>query len=144
MDTALKHALEEQFRQEAFARKMGMSLISLDAGSATVEMPGLPEDTNIFGSIHGGAIFSLIDAAFELACNSHGTTAVALSVNVTYTAPAAPGKTLRAEAREQHRTRKTASYRIDVTDGTGTCIASCQALAFRKRAALPFAPSNPS
>ena len=144
MDEKLKRALEAQFEQEPFAGKMNMSLVSLDAGSAIVEMPGMPEDANIFRSIHGGAIFSLIDAAFELACNSHGTVAVALSVNVTYTAPAAPGGILRAKAREQHRTRKTASYRIDVTDGTGACIASCQALAFRKQSALPFVSSKPS
>ena len=139
MDNSLKRSIEEQFSREPFARKMNMTLVSLEAGSATVDMPSLPEDVNIFDSLHGGAIFSLIDAAFELACNSHGTVAVALSVNVTYTAPAAPGETLRAEARETHLTRKTASYRIDVADSAGTRIASCQALAYRKRTPLPFA-----
>jgi len=46
-----------------------------------------PDMENMFGMAHGGAIFSLIDAAFEVASNSHGTMAVALNMNVYYLAP---------------------------------------------------------
>jgi len=49
--------------------------------------------------IHGGAIFTLIDEAFEISCNSHGTVAVALNVNITYHRAPSPNSTLRAEAR---------------------------------------------
>jgi len=76
--------------------------------------------------------------AFETACNSHGTTAVALNVMVTYMASPTPGSTLTAEARELSCTRKTASYDIKAYDDKGRLIASCQALAYRKGAPLPF------
>ena len=56
---------------------------------------------------------------------------------VVYIVPA-PGSRLSAEAREYGRTRKTATYEIKVTDGDGTLIAVCQALAYRKGTPLPF------
>jgi acyl-CoA thioesterase len=93
---------------------------------------------NIFGMAHGGAIFALIDAAFETACNSHGTMAVALNVNINYLAAPAPGAKLIAEARELHLTRKTGNYDIKVKEENGSLIAVCQALAYRKGVPLPF------
>jgi acyl-CoA thioesterase len=97
-----------------------------------------PDMENIFGMAHGGAIFGLIDEAFETAANSHGTVAVALNMNVTYLAPPAPGTRLRAEAKEVHTTYRTGQYEIKVTDDTQTLIASCQALVYRKNKPLPF------
>jgi len=61
---------------------------------------------NMFGMAHGGAIFSLIDAAFEVASNAHGTMAVALNMNVHYLAPPEKGTRLTAEAQEINKTKK--------------------------------------
>jgi acyl-CoA thioesterase len=93
---------------------------------------------NIFGMAHGGAIYSLLDEAFQTACNSHGTVAVALNMNVTYIQPPEPGVLLRAQAKEVSLTRKTATYAITVEDEDGNLIATCQALAYRKDRPLPF------
>lgn len=125
-------------RKEAYARKLGIRLIELEPGRAVVEMTPGDDMLNIFEMTHGGAIFSLIDEAFQLSCNSHGTVAVALSVTVNYHNPPDVKSTLRAESREIHRSRKTGTYEIRVTDENNTLIASCQALAYRKREPLPF------
>jgi acyl-CoA thioesterase len=93
---------------------------------------------NLFGSIHGAAIFSLADAAFELAVNSHGTVAVALGVNVNYLCAANPGETLLAEGRETNRSRRISACEIRVTGEEGRLIATFQALAYRKKDPLPF------
>jgi acyl-CoA thioesterase len=93
---------------------------------------------NILGMTHGGALFALIDEAFQTASNSHGTVAVALSMTVNYIAPPMEGCRLTAEAKEISRTRKTANYDIKVRDEQGHLIASCQALVYRKGIALPF------
>ena len=124
--------------KEPYARKMGIRTVSLEAGHAVVEMDSSEDDGNIFGMIHGGAIFSLIDEAFQLSCNSHGTVAVALNVTVTYHQPPAKGGILRAESREIHRSRRTGTYDIKVTDSKDKLIASCMALAYRKGDPLPF------
>jgi acyl-CoA thioesterase len=98
-----------------------------------------PDMENLFGLAHGGALFALIDEAFETASNSHGTLAVALNMNVTYVASPHPGSILVAEAREVSLTRKTASYDIKVRDEKDNLIVTCMALVYRKGQPLPFA-----
>ena len=138
MDKNVKKAIIYQASQEAFSKKVGLKLVDIEAGYSRVEMTFTPDMENIFGMAHGGAIFSLIDVAFETAGNSHGTVAVALNVTVTYIASPAPGSLLTAEAKELSRTRKTANYDIKVHDDKKRLIASCQALAYRKGTPLPF------
>jgi acyl-CoA thioesterase len=103
-----------------------------------VTMTFTPDMENIFGMAHGGAIFALIDEAFQTACNAYGSIAVALNMNITYVSSPAPGSKLTSEAKEFSRTKKTANYDIKVTDEQGNLIASCQALAFRLGKPLPF------
>jgi len=138
MDERIRKTMFEEVAKEAFSRKLNLRLVDLEKGFSRVQMDFTPDMENIFGMAHGGAIFSLIDLAFETACNSHGTTAVALNVMVTYTASPAPGSTLTAEARELTCTRRTANYDIKVYDDERRLIASCQALAYRKGTPLPF------
>ena len=138
MDAKIKEAMRQQVKKEPFARKLGLDLIEVDEGYAVVEMVCTEEMENIFQMTHGGAIFTLIDEAFEISCNSHGTVAVALNVNITYHRAPSPDSTLRAEAKEVSRTRKTGNYYITVKDDGENLIASCQALAYRKGDKLPF------
>lgn len=137
MDEELRRAIQDSLRDEAFAQKMGFRVTRLEPGEAEVEMVPGTEDANLFGVVHGGAIFSLMDEAFQASCNSHGSVALALSVNVVYHNPARFGKRLVAVSREIHRTRKTGTYEIRVKDEEGVLIASAQALAYRKREPLP-------
>ncbi len=138
MNERIRQALFQRVAEEPFARKFDLRLVELEEGYAKVTMVFTPDLENIFGMAHGGAVFALIDEAFQTACNTHGTMAVALQVGVTYIAPPAPGSVLTAEAREINRTTKTANYDIRVRDQKGNLIAVCQALAFRKGRALPF------
>jgi len=101
-------------------------------------MKTTPSMNNLFGMTHGGAIFSLVDAAFALAVNSHGTVAVALSVNMNYLNAPLPGESLRAEGREVNKSRKISACQITVTGEDGRLIATCQAMAYRKKDKLPF------
>jgi acyl-CoA thioesterase len=138
MKDEVKKAIFRKVKEEPFAQKLGLKLIDLDDGYSLVEMTFTRDVENIFGMAHGGAIFGLIDEAFETAGNSHGTVAVALNMNITYMAAPSPGARLRAEARELNLTRRTATYDIKVTDENQTLIASCQALVYRKNSKLPF------
>jgi len=138
MDEKVKEAIFRQVENEPFAKKFGLKLIHLDDGFSRVEMTFTPDMENIFGLAHGGALFALIDEAFETASNSHGTMAVALNMNITFVSSPAPGRKLIAEAKEFSRTNKTANYDIKVFDDQDHLIASCQALVYRKGNALPF------
>lgn len=138
MDEKTKQAILAHFAREPFAQKFGMQLVELKPGYSRVEMTFTPDMENLFGTAHGGAIFALIDAAFETSSNSHGTMAVALNITVNYLAAASPGARLIAEAHEISLTRKTGNYEIKVREENGQLVAACQALAYRKGIALPF------
>ena len=137
-DKKVMDAIWQRVANEPFARKMGLRLLKIEPGYALVEMDLRDDMANIFDMTHGGAIFSLIDEAFEISCNSHGTVAVALSMTITYHNPATKAGVLRAESKEIYRSRKTATYDIKVTENENILIASCQALAYRKQEKLPF------
>lgn len=138
MENEVIRALVKKVESESYARKLGMRLVSLEPGHAVVEMAPKKDMMNIFDMTHGGAIFSLMDEAFQVSCNSHGTVAVALSMTVNYHHPPKGEGRLRAESKEIHRTKRTATYEIKVTDEQQTLIASCLAMAYRKEERLPF------
>jgi acyl-CoA thioesterase len=139
MDPKVKAAIENAVKTEPFAQALGMELLELAEDHSLVEMTYVPEKMdNIYSRAHGGAVFALIDEAFETVCQTDGTIAVALNVNVTYVSSPEPGARLRAEAFQVNRTRKTALYDIKVTDQDGRLVATCQALAFRTGRPIPF------
>ncbi|MEE9934922.1 MAG: PaaI family thioesterase [Deltaproteobacteria bacterium] len=138
MDEKIRAALFQKIAQEPFSRKFGISLTEVRPGFARVEMTFTDDMENMFGMAHGGAIFSLLDTAFEIASNSHGTMAVALSMNITYLASPARGARLTAEAKEINKTRRTAAYDLRAADEAGKLLATCQALVYRLEKPLPF------
>lgn len=139
MDEKLKKAIFDAVANEPYAQCLEMRLIELNVGYSRVEMTYLPETMdNIYQRAHGGAVYSLIDEAFETACQTHGSVAVALNVNVSYTATPQPGARLTAEAREITRSKKIAHYEISVTDETGRLIATAKTIAFRTDKPIPF------
>jgi len=139
MDPKVKKAIVQAVKIEPFARALNIKLVKLEKGHSVVHMTYEPEKmSNIYDRAHGGALFALIDEAFETAGQTDGTVAVALNVNVTYVSSPQPGLQLRAEARRVSQTKKTASYDIKVTDENGTLIALCQALAFDTGKPIPF------
>jgi acyl-CoA thioesterase len=138
MDERVKEAIFKKVETEPFAQKFGIRLIDLEEGYSKVEMKLTSDMENFLGMAHGGALFAVIDEAFETASNSHGTVAVALNMNITYISPPSPGSGLIAEAREISRTQRTAVYNIKLFDEQNLLIASCEALVYRKKETLPF------
>jgi acyl-CoA thioesterase len=139
MDRKVREAIYQAVGKEPFAQALKMELVELEEGFSAVEMTYEPAGMdNIYGRAHGGAIFALIDEAFETVGQTDGTVAVALNVNVSYVASPEVGARLRAEAREVSRTKRTAGYAIRVTERDGRLIATCQALAYRTGKPIPF------
>ena len=61
---------------------------------------------NFQGYPHGGVIVSLAEIAFGAACNSHGETAVTLSMTISFLTAVSAGSRLVAEAREIKQGRR--------------------------------------
>ncbi len=135
--------LRARVRHEPYPKLLGIEVLDIRPGYARVAMDYRRDMDNIFGMLHGGAVFSLMDEGFQLACNSHGQIAVAQQLSIYFLAAARPGARLIAEVAERNLTRRTALYDIDVREqDNGRRVAAAQALAFRKGGELPFDPEG--
>lgn len=138
MDAKVRDAIFEAVKTEPFCRLMGIELVELEDGRSVVEMEYVPDRMdNIYRRAHGGAVFALIDEAFETASQTDGTIAVALNVSVTYVASPEAGK-LRCEAVRVTQTKKTATYDITVTGPDGGTVAICRGLVYQTGKEIPF------
>lgn len=132
IDPSVRTTIYELVDKEPLARSFHIRLVDLELGYSQVEMDYDPQSmANMYNRAHGGAIFALIDEAFETASQTRGTIAVALNMNVTFISSPDQATTLRAEAQEISCTRKTATFEIKATDKNQNLIASCQAVVYR-------------
>jgi len=125
-------AMKKFVQKDAFARHIGVEVLEHGKGTARARMEIGNNHLNSAGMVHGGAIFSLADAVFSIASNSHGTLAVAINVSISFF-KAATGGTLFAEAEEVSINPKLATYLITVTDDAGNKIALFQGTVYRKK-----------
>jgi len=109
---------------DRFAAHLGIELIEAAPGRVTLGMTVDETHLNFNDTCHGGAIFSLADAAFGLASNSHGPIAAGIDAHMVYSAAARKGDVLTARAWQITDTPRLASYRVDVTREDGTVIAA--------------------
>jgi acyl-CoA thioesterase len=127
--------LKRIFKTDRYAELSNIELLTAGPGHATAKMTLHPHHLNALKTVQGGAIFTLADFTFAVACNSHGTLAVALNVSITFMKAATTG-TLWAEAREVSQNYKVGTYAVEVKDDQGDLIATFQGLAYRKNEKL--------
>lgn len=119
------------FKKDKFAERANIELLSVSPGQARAKMTLHPHHLNGYGTVQGGAIFTLADFAFAAASNSHGKVAVAINVSITFMKAGETG-TLWAEAKEVSKNFKLGSYTVEVKDDQGELVAVFQGLAYRK------------
>ena len=120
-----------RIESDAYCETLGIEVAALEAGFARTELTITEDLLNFHGTPHGGAIYSLADAAFAAASNSHGETAVALETNISYLEAVETGETLTATAEETHAAGRTAEYEIEVTGEDGNRVATFRGRVYR-------------
>jgi len=123
--------VKEYSDKDAFARHCGVEVLDIGDGTAKGRLVVEPKHLNGVGIAHGAAIFTLADAVFAAASNSHGYVAVAVNVTISYLKPTQAG-ILYAHAKENNPRGRMGSYTITVTDDTGETTAIFEGMAFRK------------
>jgi acyl-CoA thioesterase len=98
---------------DAYAAHLGLELVGEDPVRVALEVGDV--HLNFLGVTHGGAVFSVADAAFALASNAAGVRAVAIDTHLVLSGGSGPGDRLVAVAEEATRGRTLATYRITVT-----------------------------
>ena len=131
------------FERDRFARENGIRIVEVRAGFGHAELTVEPRHLNSVGILQGGALFTLADLAFALACNSHGVVAVGTQVDVTWFKAVRSGR-LTATAEEICRTHKLSTCLVRVTGEDGELVALFKGIAYIKGTALWAEPSPPA
>jgi acyl-CoA thioesterase len=110
-------------QRDHVATALGMALICVSPGRATITMRVRQEMVNGHDLCHGGMIFTLADTAFAYACNSYNQVAVAASASIEFLRPGRLGDLLSADATEVVRTGRGGVYDVVVTNQNGDQLA---------------------
>src|SRR5260221_14368313 len=105
------------WNEDDASQGLGMEILQIKPGEATLTMTILPHMVNGHGIAHGGFIFLLADSTFAFACNSHNQRAVAAQCDITFIRPGKLGDVLVATAREISRNGRSGIYDVRVTSG---------------------------
>ncbi len=111
------------WNDDSASQRLGMQLLHIAPGEATLAMTLTDQMTNGHGNAHGGYLFTLADSAFAFACNTYNQMTVAQHCAITYIAPGARGDRLTATAREVSRKGRSGIYDVRITHEDGTVIA---------------------
>ncbi len=127
-------AIAAYIHKDAYTNFLGATIEAIEIGYSRVSLVVTESMLNFHGITHGGIVFGLGDIAFAAASNSHGQTAVALNVNVSFLRATQVGDHLVAEAREVNLGGATALYDIVVIEKkSNQLVAKSQAIVYRKR-----------
>jgi acyl-CoA thioesterase len=128
---AVPDELRARIFTDPWAQAVGIEFLDLRPGYCQAALSLQPHMVNFQGTPHGAVVFSLVDAAFSAACNSHGPAAVALNMTISYLSAARPGARLVAEARVCKQGRRAGFYDVAVTDDQGALVATAHCLSHR-------------
>jgi acyl-CoA thioesterase len=110
-------AAQTMWASDSASQALGIELVEVGPGTATLAMTVTETMTNGHDTAHGGFIFTLADSAFAFACNSYGVVTVAAHCSVTFIRPGRRGDRLVAEAREVSRSGRSGIYDVRVSVG---------------------------
>lgn len=108
-------AADTMWASDAACRNLGIEILDVGPGTATLAMAVKDTMVNGHDTAHGGYIFALADTAFAYACNSYGLVTVAAHCSITFIRPGTRGARMIAEAREVSRSARSGIYDVRIS-----------------------------
>lgn len=129
MDAEMRPHIDDvmQMYEAPFARFLGLEIVSISSNRVECSMEVAPELMNSMGRGHGGAVYSLMDHTFAIACNI-GRRCTGQSSVTTYYRPAKG--VIRAVCVPINRSRSLETYDVRAYSEEGKLVASAQCTAF--------------
>ena len=115
---------DAMWKGDRASRMLGMQVLEVGPGSATVSMTVRDDMLNGHDICHGGIVTTLADSAFAFACNAYNEVTVAAGFDVNLFAAARAGDVLTATAIEIARTGRTGVYDVAVSNQRGEAVAA--------------------
>ena len=118
-DEVARASAEAMEAQDRAGAGLGLQLLDIGPGYATVAMTVTEAMTNGAGEARGGFVFLLAESAFAFACNSRGEKAAAQHGQISFLRPGRLGERLVATAHEVYR-EGCGIYDVNVSAGEET------------------------
>ncbi|MBT9503254.1 MAG: hydroxyphenylacetyl-CoA thioesterase PaaI [Burkholderiaceae bacterium] len=122
---------DAMFANDRASKSMGMEILAVGPGTATLRMAVRDDMLNGFDICHGGFITTLADSAFAFACNSHNELTVASGFAIDIVAPGREGDTLTAVAGEVSLSGRTGVYDITIRNQRDELVAVFRGKSYR-------------
>ena len=113
-DEVARRSAQSMWAGDAASRGLGMELVEVAPGRATLRMTVRADMVNGHAIGHGGLTFTLADSAFAFACNSYNRSTVAAGAEISFLAPTRLGDVLVADAVERSRQGRDGVYDVTV------------------------------
>ena len=124
-------AQKKMYDNDAFSQWLGIKIVSVDEGTATLEMQVRAEMCNGFGIAHGGISYSLADSALAFASNASGRMAVSIETSISHIKALKNGQIIRAVATQESETNKLAIYTVKIFTSDGATVALFKGTVYR-------------
>ena len=111
-----EYVRDGMLKNDAATLGLGMDVLAIGPGHATVTMTVRADMLNGHAICHGGFISALADSAFAFACNSYDELTVASGFAIDFLAPARLGDLLTARCIEVSKSGRTGVYDTDVVN----------------------------
>ncbi len=126
--------VRNRFERDNFAKSLGIVLDVLTDERIQMHMQLREDMLNWFNRPHGGAIYSLADAAFSVLGNNNNNLAVALDCSITYHTSPDPGTMLMIDGQILSTTKRTAAFLFKIymeKEGKRTMVATMKSVSYR-------------
>ena len=110
------HVRKGMLVNDRATRALGMEVVDVTPGGATLTMTVREDMLNGHDICHGGLIATLADSSFAFACNSYNELTVASGFSADLLAPARLGDVLTARCEEVSKAGRTGVYDAIVTN----------------------------
>ena len=125
-DDLARACAEAMWKDDDASQGLGMEILDVKAGQATLAMTVKPHMVNGHGIAHGGLVFALADTAFAYVCNGRNLRSVAAQASIVFLDAARDGEILTAECEERALVGRSGVYDVKVTGEGGRAIAEFQ------------------
>jgi len=118
-----EYVRDGMFASDNASKGLGMRIVEIAPGEATLEMRVRTDMLNGHAMCHGGFMATLADSTFAFACNSYNELTVASGFSIDLVAPAREGDLLTARSFELSKAGRTGVYDSEITNQHGERIA---------------------
>ena len=112
----IEKIIEKITKENNYIKNLGIELVEYREGYAKGKMKVTENNINPYGSVHGGALYSLADTIAGFAAASYGTYASTVSGNMNFINPAMNTKYVYCEAKKVRQGKKISLYNVELFD----------------------------